>query len=91
MLRVNTTVRTLVLEQPPLDIAVRDERLIESLNQLHIEQQLNNVGPRGRLLASDQTTREQWVLDTLDELCSNVGQRLTLPLSVSVACIACSD
>jgi hypothetical protein len=66
MLRVNTS---LVLELPPLDIAVRDERLFESCGQMRIEQRLNKVG-RGKLLSSSQTTKEEWV-DALHELSSN--------------------
>ncbi len=63
MLRVNTS---LPLKLPPLESAVADERLIDSRNQMLIEQRLNKVG-RGRLLASRQTTREQYV-DALHEL-----------------------
>jgi hypothetical protein len=66
MLRVNAN---LVLEVPPFDNAVGDQRLIDSRNQMRIEQRLNEVG-RGRLLSSSQTAREEWVdaLDTLNEL-----------------------
>jgi hypothetical protein len=63
MLRVNTC---LVLEVPPFETAGADERLCQSRDQLRIEQRLNHVG-RGRLSASIQTTREQWV-DALCEL-----------------------
>jgi hypothetical protein len=63
MLRVNTSLR---LKLPPFVNAVGDQRLIDSRNQMLIEQQLNKVG-RGRLLASSQTTREAWV-DALNEL-----------------------
>jgi hypothetical protein len=63
MLRVNITV---VLKLPRFKIAGADERLCESRDQLRIEQRLNNGG-RGSLLASSQTTREQWV-DALCEL-----------------------
>jgi hypothetical protein len=66
MLLVNTS---LVLELPPLDIAVRDERLFESCGQMRIEQRLNKVG-RGKLLSSSQTTKEEWV-DAMHELSSN--------------------
>jgi hypothetical protein len=57
MLRVNTN---LVLKHPPFETAGADERLRESHKQLVIEQRLNEVG-RGRLLASRQATREEWV------------------------------
>jgi hypothetical protein len=63
MLRVNTY---LVLELPPSDDACDDQRLVDSRNQMRIEQGLNNVG-RGRLLSSSQTPRKEWV-DALDEL-----------------------
>jgi hypothetical protein len=63
MLRVNTS---LVLEVPPLDTADADERLHESREQMIIEQRLNQVG-RGRLLASKQTTIEEYV-DALHDL-----------------------
>jgi hypothetical protein len=66
MLRVNTS---LVLELPPLDDDVDDERLLKSYYQMRIEQQLNSVG-RGKLLSSSQTTKEEWV-DALRELSSN--------------------
>jgi hypothetical protein len=69
MLRINTSLR---LKLPPFDDAASDERLIDSRNQMLIEQRLNQVG-RGRLLASSQTPREAWV-DALNELnASNVG------------------
>jgi hypothetical protein len=57
MLRINTG---LVLRLPPLDYAVADDRLIDSRNQMLIEQRLNEAG-RGRLLASRQTTKDEWV------------------------------
>jgi hypothetical protein len=58
MLNVNTS---LVLQLPPFGNAVDDERIIDSHNQLVIEQRLNQVG-RGRLLtSSNHSTREQWV------------------------------
>jgi hypothetical protein len=63
MLRINTSLR---LKLPPFNDAVSDERLVDSRNQMLIEQRLNNVG-RGRLLASSQTPREAWV-DALNEL-----------------------
>jgi hypothetical protein len=66
MLRVNTSI---VLELPPLDDAVFDERLFESWKQMMTEQRLNEV-VRGTLLASRWTTREEWV-DALYELSSS--------------------
>jgi hypothetical protein len=66
MLRVNTS---LVLELPEFETAGADERLLESQKQMIIEQRLNKVG-RGRLLASRQTRREEWV-DALHELNSD--------------------
>jgi hypothetical protein len=63
MLRVNTN---LVLKVPPFNDGVGDERLVDSRNQMRIEQSLNAVG-RGRLLSSSQTPRKEWV-DALDEL-----------------------
>jgi hypothetical protein len=70
MLRVNTS---LVLKLPPFDDAVGDQRLVDSRNQMRIEQRLNHVG-RGRLLLSSQTPREEW-FDGLNELnSSNVDE-----------------
>jgi hypothetical protein len=70
MLRVNTS---LVLELPPFDDAVGDERLVDSRNRMRIEQGLNHVG-RGRLLSSIQTTRKEW-FNALSELnSSNVDE-----------------
>jgi hypothetical protein len=66
MLRVNTD---LVLKLPPYSDTFGDERLVDSRNQMRIEQRLNHVG-RGRLLSSRQTSREKWV-DALDELNSS--------------------
>jgi hypothetical protein len=63
MLRVNTS---LALKLPPFETDGADERLLESRNQMVIEQRLNQVG-RGRLLASRQTTREKYA-DALNEL-----------------------
>jgi hypothetical protein len=64
MLRTNTTLN---LELPPFETAGADERLRESRDQLRIEQRLNKAG-RGKLLASSQTTKEEWVaaLDVLN-------------------------
>jgi hypothetical protein len=63
MLRVNTS---LSLELPEFETSGADEMLVDSRNQMLIEQRLNEVG-RGRLLASSQTTKEEWV-DALHEL-----------------------
>jgi hypothetical protein len=63
MLRVNTS---LVLKLPPFKTDSANERLRESRDQMRIEQRLNTAG-RGRLLASRQTTREQWA-DALHDL-----------------------
>jgi hypothetical protein len=63
MLRGNTS---LVLELPRLHSVGGDRRLFESHCEMHIENQLNLVG-RGGLLASRQTTREEWV-NALHEL-----------------------
>jgi hypothetical protein len=68
MLRVNTSTN---LEFPPFPAhyAGGDRGLLGSRNQMVIEMQLNRVG-RGRLLASSQTTREEYVV-ALHELNSN--------------------
>jgi hypothetical protein len=66
MLRVNTN---LVLALPEFDTSDADEMLLESWKQMHIEQRLNDVG-RGKLLASKQTTKEEWV-NALHELSSD--------------------
>jgi hypothetical protein len=66
MLRVHTN---LVLKLTPLDDTIGDQRLVDSRNQMVIEQQLNNVG-RGRLLSSSQTPRKEWV-DALNDLNSD--------------------
>jgi hypothetical protein len=63
MLRVNTSIK---LDLPVFDADVDDQRLADSRNQMLIEQRLNEVG-RGRLLASSQTPREEWV-EALQEL-----------------------
>jgi hypothetical protein len=67
MLRVNTS---LILKLTPLktdETDVANERLIQSYNQMIIEQLLNRFG-RGRLLtSSNHTTREDWV-NALHEL-----------------------
>jgi hypothetical protein len=62
MLRVNTS---LVLELPAFD-ADADQRLVDSRNQMRIEQGLNHVG-RGRLVSSSQVPKKEWV-DALNEL-----------------------
>jgi hypothetical protein len=68
MLRINTD---LTLNLPPFYDTADDKRLVDSHNQMRIEQELNDVG-RGELLSSSQTTREDWV-DALDDLnASNV-------------------
>jgi hypothetical protein len=67
MLRVNTS---LLMELSPFDDAGADERIVDFRNQMRIEQGLNKVG-RGRLLASNQTPRQEWV-DALDELNSSL-------------------
>jgi hypothetical protein len=68
MLRVNTS---LILELPPFRGG--NDRIVDSRNQVRIEQRLNHVG-RGRLLSSSQTPREEWV-DALTELnSSNVDE-----------------
>jgi hypothetical protein len=65
ILRLNTS---LVIEFPPLNNGRFNERFLESRQEMCIEQRLNQVG-RGRLLASRQTTREEYV-DALHELSS---------------------
>jgi hypothetical protein len=75
MLRVNTS---LVLKYPLFETAGADERVRESRDQMRIEQRLNHVG-RGRLLASSQTTKEQWA-DALYELHS--GRDVVNPMNV---------
>jgi hypothetical protein len=76
MLRVNTS---LILDLPFVNCGA-DEKLRESRRQTFIEQKLNKVG-RGRLLASRQATREEWV-DALDELNSDNSEH-SLPFQVS--------
>jgi hypothetical protein len=63
MLRVNTSLK---LHLPTFDDDVGDERDVEHFKRMRIEQRLNKVG-RGRLLASSQTPREDWV-NALQEL-----------------------
>jgi hypothetical protein len=80
MLRVNTS---LILKLPTLDDDVGDERLLESRKQMLIEQRLSGVG-RGRLLASNQSTREDWV-NALQELnASNSDDRLEVSCMYSL-------
>jgi hypothetical protein len=70
MLRLNTS---LVLKLPPFNDAGGNQRLVDSHNQMRIEQGLNEGG-RGRLLSSSQTPRKEWV-DALNELnSSNVDE-----------------
>jgi hypothetical protein len=57
MLRVRTS---LVLKVPPFEAAGADATLRNHVDQMIIEHRLNKVG-RGRLLASRQTTKEEWV------------------------------
>jgi hypothetical protein len=57
MLRVNTSLDLIL---PPFESAGADERLSKSRQQILIEQRLNRVG-RGGLVASIQTTKEEWV------------------------------
>jgi hypothetical protein len=63
MLRVNTN---LDVELPPFQTYSVSGKLLESRKRMKIEQRLNRVG-RGRLLASKQTTTEEYV-DALHEL-----------------------
>jgi hypothetical protein len=65
MLRVNTGVRV-GLPKSSTAAAASNQRLRESRRQMIIEQRLNIVG-RGKLLASRQMVREEWV-DALHEL-----------------------
>jgi hypothetical protein len=51
---------------PPFETDGANAKLLESRNQMVIEQRLNEVG-QGRLLASRQTTKEEYV-DSLHEL-----------------------
>jgi hypothetical protein len=66
MLRVNTS---LVLNLSPFEDTGADQRLIDSRNQMRIEQRLNHAG-RGKLLSSSQMPRKEWV-DALSELSSS--------------------
>jgi hypothetical protein len=79
MLRVNTS---LVLVLPPLESADADERLRESRKQMIIEQRLNKAG-RGRLLASSQTTREEWV----DALLKLNSYNTDVPPAFQISCL----
>jgi hypothetical protein len=63
MLRVNTSIK---LDLPTFDFDVGDERDVEHFKRMRIEHRLNKVG-RGKLLASSQTPREEWV-NALQEL-----------------------
>jgi hypothetical protein len=68
MLRVNTSLRLVLPASASDDVATFvDDRDLEHFEQMLIELRLNQVG-RGRLLASNQSTREVWV-DALQELC----------------------
>jgi hypothetical protein len=86
MLRVNT--RRLIFELSLLDTAGGDQRVLDSRDQMLIEQCLNKAG-RGELLSSSQTTRATWV-DALQKLIVTTGDDTPAPLSMSVACTACS-
>jgi hypothetical protein len=79
MLRVNTSLR---LDFPTFEATGADERLVDSRNQMRIEQRLNHVG-RGRLISSSQTTRKEWV-DSLHELSFNVVDD---PSAFRVSCL----
>jgi hypothetical protein len=77
MLRVNTS---LLLKLPQIETDGANAELLESRNQMVIEQRLNEVG-RGRLLASRQTTKEEYV-DSLHELGSyDVGDSTAFQVS----------
>jgi hypothetical protein len=78
MLRVNTN---LVVRLPPVETAGADERLVDSIKQMVIEQQLNDVG-RGKLLSSSQTPRKEWV-DALNNLNSDSSVNETPEFNVS--------
>jgi hypothetical protein len=79
MLRTNTTLN---LELPPFETAGADERLRECIDQLRIEHRFNKAG-RGKLLATSQTTKEEWV-DALDML--NVNNSDDSP-ALQVSCM----
>jgi hypothetical protein len=69
MLRVNTS--SLTFELSLLDTAGGDQRVLDSRDQMLIEQCLNKAG-RGELLSSSQTTRATWV-DALQKLIVTTG------------------
>jgi hypothetical protein len=79
MLRDNVN---LVLKLRPLETTGKDARLLECRNQIRIEERLNHVG-RGRLVASVQTTREEWV-DALHDLNS---KDVNDPRAFGVSCL----
>ena len=83
MLRVNTSVVLKLLPQSE-SASFGDERLVDSRNQMRIEQELNCVG-RGRLLSSSQNTREDWV-DALDELDSQTSNVIDFP-DLNINCL----
>jgi hypothetical protein len=84
MMRVNIP-RTLNLPPYGVPVAGADERLVESHEQMLIEQRLNKVG-RGRLLSSRQTTRGEYV-NALHELDSfNVDYRNGSP-DLNISCM----
>jgi hypothetical protein len=78
MLRVRTS---LILKVPPSEAAGADATLRNHFNQMLIEQRLNKAG-RGRLLASSQTTKEEWV-DALHEMSSDDTDDDPDPLRIS--------
>jgi hypothetical protein len=78
MLRVNTS---LVLKLPPFESSGGDERPHYSRKEMRIEQRLNEVG-RGRVMASRQMTREEWVY-ALHGLNSNNNK----PSAFQVSCL----
>jgi hypothetical protein len=80
MMRVNTS---LGLHLPPFGNGSTDERVVDSHNQMCLEQRLNQAG-RGRLLTpSNHTTREEWV-NTLYELSAvNVNE----PSAFNFSCL----
>jgi hypothetical protein len=82
MLRINTSI---VITLPPFGPDAMDERLSGSCKQMRIEQRLNEVG-RGRLLASRQTTREEYV-DALNELNSYYVSDVDESPAFEVSCL----
>jgi hypothetical protein len=81
MLSINTSV---TLDLPTFDAAGADETDTNYYNQMRIELRLNKVG-RGRLVATRQTPREEWV-NALNEL--NSGNVDDSP-EFSIGCLYC--